>query len=222
METSARSQGGNFRDQYTQALALYADVPFHFIGHSFGTYILANSLKTFEAMRFDQVYFAGSVVPQAFDWETRFDKDQISVLRNDCAAKDYPVGFLCSALQVIWSKDLGIGGFRGFFPGIHAAKFDQNLYFTGGHSAALDQDANLASIAEFIAQDSIAGGYPAPAGIMVGEVSTWFDQLSKSAPILLPLLGIMALGLLFLVPYLFGPYGAVLSVAVLAFFLWRF
>lgn len=211
-----------FRDQYTQALALYPDVPFHFVGHSFGTYILANSLKTFKSMRFHRVYFAGSVVPEDFDWDTCFDKGQILVIRNDCASKDYPVGFLCSALQVILSEDLGIGGFRGFHPGIHAAKFNQNRYFTGGHSAAIDQDANLASIAKFIAQDSINGDYPAPAGIMVDTISTKFSQLSKSAPILVPILGCIALSLLLLVAYFLRPYGAVLSVALLVFLLWRF
>ena len=59
-----------FVDQYVESLALYPKAEKRsFIGHSNGTYLAATALDKYQSIRFDQVYFAGSVVPSNFRWD---------------------------------------------------------------------------------------------------------------------------------------------------------
>lgn len=141
-----------FRDEYADAFVKHPLSEFNFVGHSFGTYILANTLTSFKSIKFNRVYFAGSVVQENFSWSKLFESKQIKVLRNDCAAVDIPVGFLCKALNVMGVKKLGDGGFSGFSDiskNIIQNKFLKVDTSFDGHSVALNE-ANFRSIKEFM------------------------------------------------------------------------
>lgn len=140
-----------FRDEYSEAFVEHPWASFSFVGHSNGTYILANSLSEFNAIRFDRVYFAGSVVPRGFEWSRYFATEQVKYLRNDCAAIDLPVGILCNALHHLGVKKLGVGGFTGFDE--TSERIFQNRYLKvsppDGHSDALNA-ANFETVKRFI------------------------------------------------------------------------
>jgi pimeloyl-ACP methyl ester carboxylesterase len=171
-----RSKLAWFRDQYTQARARYPGVPIHYIGHSNGTYILANTLKRFRSIKVERVYFAGSVLPRDFDWQDLFDHGQLKLLRNDCAAADWPVGVICAGLSPIMPRELGIAGFQGFTFG-DATLAHQLRYIAGGHGAAMDGADKQASIADFI-----TGGKGAEPPLTTP--TQWFELANKLAPFL--------------------------------------
>jgi hypothetical protein len=122
-----------FLDQYSYHLARHPELPFHFVGHSNGTYMLGQGLRHVRAIQFKRVYLAGSVLPREFDWQAR--TDQVAALVNVCATKDKPVAWLCSALRGVGMRDIGLGGYSGFntLPdsGI------QHRYLVGGHSVGV-------------------------------------------------------------------------------------
>lgn len=136
-----------FADQYTYYLARHPGKPFHFVGHSNGTYLFGQSLEQIPALAFDHVYLAGSVLPRDFDWVGCADRGQLRTLVNVCANEDKPVGWLCSALRGLGMRDVGVGGFTGFDmvpPGTR-----QIRHIEGGHGAALVPQ-RLSDIASFI------------------------------------------------------------------------
>jgi hypothetical protein len=89
-------------------------VPFHFVGHSNGTYLFGHSLRNVRALRFARVYLGGSVLPGDFDWLSIAGNGQVDNLVNVCATKDKPVGWLCSLLRGLGRDDVGTGGFDNF------------------------------------------------------------------------------------------------------------
>lgn len=61
-----------FADCYVRARAKYPNADkVHFIGHSYGTYVMAAALTEYPSLRFDRVYLAGSVLPRDFDWSSK-------------------------------------------------------------------------------------------------------------------------------------------------------
>ncbi len=141
-----------FRDEYADAFVKHPLAEFNFVGHSNGTYILANTLLTFRAIKFNKVYFAGSVVPEDYPWSKIFDLQQVKKLRNDCAAIDLPVGLLCKGLNTLGIKKLGVGGYSGFLD--KSDKITQNKFIEvkafDGHSVALNNEAILKTIRGFM------------------------------------------------------------------------
>ncbi len=173
-----------FQDRYSYHFARYPDVPFHFVGHSNGTYMLGQSLRAVRALRFDRVYLAGSVLPRDFDWLECETRAQIRSLVNVCATKDVPVAWLCSALRGIGSRDIGVGGFAGFDMAPSSAT--QLLNVRGGHGAGLAVDA-LPAVAKFVRD----GEHPVdPTETPPG----WFALVSRAVPAVAPVLaaGIVA------------------------------
>ncbi|MFL5800164.1 MAG: hypothetical protein ACJ8CR_00175 [Roseiflexaceae bacterium] len=216
-----RSKVAWFRDEYTQVRATYPGVPIHYIGHSNGTYILANTLKRFQSIKVDRVYFAGSVLPRNFDWNELFDNGQLKLLRNDCAAADWPVGVVCAGLSWIMPRELGIAGYQGFTYD-DGARARQLRYIAGGHGAALDGADKQASVADFITGRRDADPP------LVTEPKQWFEVANKAAPVLL-LLGLMLLaailaGLVQLATTagMLGIAGALFGLAALVMFFLRF
>lgn len=68
-----------FMDRYAEMVARYPNAHFDFIGHSNGTYCLAESLKLYSCCRVRNVVFAGSVVRQGFDWDKYIPRQVASV-----------------------------------------------------------------------------------------------------------------------------------------------
>jgi pimeloyl-ACP methyl ester carboxylesterase len=141
-----------FVNQYTTALARFHSARFHFIGHSNGTYLLADALQRYEAMRFDRVAFAGSVVRRGYPWDEVFDQGRVESLRNDMATDDWIVAVFPRFFEQFWEVtgfslgDIGSGGVFGFQD--NAARRDQVL-LRGGHAAAIEP-ANHASLVRYV------------------------------------------------------------------------
>ena len=114
-----------FMDAYTEELAHYPSATtFDFIGHSNGTYILASALQKYRTLRVNDVYFAGSVVPQKYRWMKLVGEQRVRSVRNVVATNDWVVAIFPRLFEQIaeWrgidgdfgSLDIGAAGFRGF------------------------------------------------------------------------------------------------------------
>src|SRR5262249_36932499 len=86
-----RRKGEWFVNEYTRALAACPAARFHFIGHSNGTYLLADALVRYEMMRVHRVAFAGSVVRRDYLWDDLVAEGRVECVRNDRAADDLVV-----------------------------------------------------------------------------------------------------------------------------------
>jgi hypothetical protein len=144
-----------FTDTYMLNLARHPDVPRYAVAHSFGTYVVGQSLANHPKMSFDRAYFTGSVLPRTFNWygldgHRQIIPQQLNSLRNDCAVNDWPVGFLCSALNKLGEGRLGTGGFRGFARTETGSMVQFKDYFPGGHSAPLNDHDNRDTICKFL------------------------------------------------------------------------
>jgi pimeloyl-ACP methyl ester carboxylesterase len=171
-----------FQDVYAEALANNPQAEISFIGHSNGTYLLGESLKSVPGMRFEHAVLAGSVLPRNFDWQTCFNRGQIKRLRVDGSNLDWPVGLLCSALRAVGMGDIGTGGFLGFTdPSVQ--KQPQVFWYKGGHSAPLGAD-NLAALAEF----AVTGIMIPPPADAIGREVVWFARLGRAMVALGPLI----------------------------------
>jgi pimeloyl-ACP methyl ester carboxylesterase len=143
-----------FCDRYTERVAAMAatdlDIPFLVIGHSYGTYLIAECLRRFPQMRFRRACFVGSVVPENFPpWRAIFGANkQLEALRNDCATHDWPVAICCRILNQMGFKDIGRGGFVGFRIGLDEAV--DHLYVPGNHSATLTSEEGRRSAVQYL------------------------------------------------------------------------
>ncbi|WP_069166494.1 hypothetical protein [Nocardia altamirensis] len=162
-----------FADTYSYHLARHPGVPFHFVGHSNGTYLFGQSLKHIPALEFQNVFLAGSVLPRDFDWIRCADDGQIGSLVNICASEDKPVGWLCSGLRAFRMRDVGVGGFTGFDsvpPGTR-----QIRHIEGGHGAALVTE-RLSTVVDYV-RTGVANGES-----LIVKPGKGFDLMSRVAP----------------------------------------
>jgi hypothetical protein len=186
-----------FQDAYSEALARNPQASFNFIGHSNGTYLFGESLRSIPGMKFERAVLVGSVLPEDYDWGNRVQREQIKAVRVDGSCFDWPVGWLCSALRGIWMNDIGTGGFEGFTALPISAK-TEFFYYRGGHSAPLATE-NLPALAEF----AVTGTIVAPQALC-GEV-VWFSTMSRALRVLAPFLALsfllLTVGLIFATPF---------------------
>ena len=210
-----------FCERYTNEVALLAgrdrsseadaegnplETPFYFVGHSYGTYLLAESLERFPRMRFKRVCFVGSVVPQGYRWDERIVLNQVERVRNDCQEHDWPVAVLCKVLrEVLRFKDIGLAGFRGFSSGLPEVK--NNRWVPGNHSACLRDDLHRASIVRFLLDGDVKPVECVPEPQFLSVVSQW------ATPLVLLLLTSAAVGL-YLLPVAI-PVAAAIALVVL-------
>src|SRR3546814_6849500 len=102
-------------------------LPFHFICHSNGTWLLARVLRQYKTVRFDRITLCESQVNRNFLWRVSYEEDRLIRLRNERAAKDYAVGFAANFLGKLISffrfrRDIGDGGRVGFDSDEHTFK----------------------------------------------------------------------------------------------------
>jgi pimeloyl-ACP methyl ester carboxylesterase len=170
-----------FMDQYTQAVAQYPYAKVSYIGHSNGTYLLASALERYRTLRVHRVFFAGSVVRSGYRWDQfyRGRKPRVGEVRNVVASRDMVVGIFPRFFELVTEHapvssrgffDLGAAGFRGF------AERQVNLeYAQGGHAAALDDEAELQAIAEYILGESESSNGQEPLSVFLqAEDPVWF------------------------------------------------
>ena len=181
-----------FQDEYSYRFALNPKTEFHFIGHSNGTYLLGESLKRVSAMRFNRIYLAGSVLPCEYPWQERFDLGQLRELRNDRSYWDWPVGILCSGLRGLGMKDIGTGGFDGFY--FDDPRIEDVSYYNGGHGEPLCKK-NHTSILAFVLNGDRSHPPNVPTTI---QSPVKFKFISRRAPYFVPFLLLLALCIVFL------------------------
>jgi pimeloyl-ACP methyl ester carboxylesterase len=144
-------------DQYVEAKFLYPKATFSYVGHSNGTYLLANALENYPACRFDNVVFAGSVVRKDFDWNAAIARGQVKSVLNYVATADRVVAWFPGALEELRLQDLGTAGHNGFLqarfengdPGLPLPPIYERRYVRGGHGSAL-VEKNWDDIAHFV------------------------------------------------------------------------
>ncbi len=126
-----------FVDKYVQEVSLSPDAEVFVAAHSNGTLVFQQAVEKNDFIKVERVFFAGSVVNQNVKWNEFPYKGRVKYLRNVCANKDVPVGFLCKALHEIpfpFMKNFGTGGYKGF---VSVEKSIQNCFISGGHGSAL-------------------------------------------------------------------------------------
>jgi pimeloyl-ACP methyl ester carboxylesterase len=194
------------QDHYTEELAQNPHAEFDFLGHSNGTFMLGESLKRIPGMCFRHVLVAGSVLPEDYAWDVAKRKKQVQEVRSDRGQKDWPVGWLCSALRHgLWMKDVGTGGYDGFTKGsVHEEK-----YHPGGHGGMFN-DANIQRMAQFLATGESG---PEPANLCA-ELQ-WWGFVSRLLRYVPPLLIVGFVVALILLPTLTGKLILLLGVLII-------
>jgi pimeloyl-ACP methyl ester carboxylesterase len=142
-------------DMYTETLARYPNAKdIDFVGHSNGTYLLADALQRYHAMRVRRVVFAGSVVRRDFDWDPLVGRGQVGLVRNYVASDDWVVALFPRLFeQRPWrflGNDIGSAGFNGFGrdrPTSADAVVKNIKFIQGQHSAFLLQ---VEKVVEFL------------------------------------------------------------------------
>lgn len=143
-------------DRYTEAKAQYPAAKFYYVGHSHGTYLLKEALKNYEAVKFERVVLAGSVLRSDHDWLPLIQSKRIGSMLNLSAAGDWVVAFFPNAMQMMHLQDLGGAGFYGFEKkGAGVTQVANGRWVVGGHGAAVAEDW-WEPVAEFIATGSLA------------------------------------------------------------------
>jgi pimeloyl-ACP methyl ester carboxylesterase len=123
-----------FQDLYSSELAKNPLAKFHFIGHSYGTYLFGYGIRRLNGMSFERVSLNSSVLPAKWNWD-KYRTHQVRELRNARAQKDVPVGILCSALRGVRMMDIGTAGYTGFQIPFDA--HSESFFYPGGHSATV-------------------------------------------------------------------------------------
>jgi pimeloyl-ACP methyl ester carboxylesterase len=141
-------------DEYVGAVSRYPRAEFSYVGHSNGTYLLARALEDYPAVRFRNVFFAGSVVRQDYTWGRFIAAQRVRNVVNMVATADWVVAIFPSGLEPLRPFDLGGAGFRGFRQVHTEPNLHEVHYVVGGHSAAL-VETQWTRIAEFIVSDTI-------------------------------------------------------------------
>lgn len=171
-----------FVDLYTEELAAHPRVKVCAIGHSNGSYIVAQALQDYRALRLERIAFAGSVVPRDYPWDQVINNDhRVEKVRNYVASADWVVAIFPRLFELLKEtfgithsnfSELGTGGFNGFLA--NSANAEEVRFVKGGHSAAL-QPRNHSSIAGFICGRK----EPAESDIIVEAPSVVVTMLSR-------------------------------------------
>jgi len=161
-------------DQFAEAQALYPGAKFSFVGHSNGTYLLAKALKEYRACRFENVVFAGSVVPRRYNWIAAQERGQVTSILNYVASRDLIVAWFPGAIELLHLQDLGSAGHNGFdqLTGASAPGLYQCGPVPGGHAAALREE-NWKAIAHFI----VHGRPMSPPAAAIADRRSWWVVL---------------------------------------------
>lgn len=164
-------------DQYTQARAMYPGARFSFVGHSHGTYLLARALRDYDAVEFERVVFAGSVVERDYDWDALLRSGRVQQIVNFRASADWVVAFFPKTLEMLGLQDLGAAGHDGFRITQRSAGLEQpHERIVGGHGAAL-QEQMWDAIANFV----LSGELELPGSVSTSPSAVWWVKFPAYA-----------------------------------------
>jgi pimeloyl-ACP methyl ester carboxylesterase len=169
LPTTRRKYLWEFQDEYTEYLAQNPQARFYFVGHSNGTYLFGQSLRTIPGMRFERAVLIGCVLPPDYRWQERVKSQQVRHIRNVRSNRDFPVSFLCSALRGLGMTDIGPGGYEGFNYTDRRVK-EEVFWYEGGHSRPLD-DEHLDALVEYVCHKG--DDPPLPAGLTKHEIGSY-------------------------------------------------
>jgi pimeloyl-ACP methyl ester carboxylesterase len=149
-------------DQYAEARARYPNADFHYVGHSNGTYLAAQALQDYPAVRFKRIVFAGSVVRTDYRWSSVTEKTKsntgasprVEQVLNYVATADWVVALFPKGLQPWRWFNLGSAGHDGFDEATEDGPVYQVEYIIGDHGAG-HQESNWEDIARFIVLGAI-------------------------------------------------------------------
>ncbi|MEE9339794.1 MAG: hypothetical protein V3U87_17115 [Methylococcaceae bacterium] len=139
-------------DEYATTRAFYPNARFSYIGHSNGTYLVANALENYQTCMFDKIVFVGSVVRKDYNWHRKFTSQppKVKKLLNYVATNDLVVALFPKGLQPLKPFNLGSAGHDGFVQVEKCHNYiDQLEYVKGGHGAGI-QESRWDEISEFI------------------------------------------------------------------------
>jgi hypothetical protein len=177
-------------DQYAEALARFPAAAFSYVGHSNGTYLLADALRKYPSCRFRYVVFAGSVVRTRYPWSEALRRGQVEKILNYVATADWVVAIFPKAIEMLRLQDLGSAGHDGFSAATGDA-LHQIRYVRGGHGAAL-AEANWDAIARFALRGEVV---EPPAPFEAPQRSRAIAVLGRIAPLLWVVLGVAIYGI---------------------------
>jgi hypothetical protein len=132
-----------FRERYREIKNRYRDVIPSIIAHSFGTWIVCKAMFKYENLRFDKVILVGSIVPEKFDWETIYARNQVTAVRNDSGKKD-----IWARFSKFFAWGTGSSGFKGFSQKV--PYLVERVYTDYDHSSAFGYDHYLGEWVPFL------------------------------------------------------------------------
>lgn len=144
-------------EEYVEAKRRFPEAKFTYIGHSNGTYLLAEALEHHPRMAFQRIAFAGSVVNRSYDWAARRKRGQVESILNFTADGDWVVAFFPRLaeffpfLRPLLGRHLGGAGVMPFPEDEHVKSND---YVRGGHGAAIDE-WNWDHLAKFAVSENL-------------------------------------------------------------------
>jgi len=120
-----------FVDRYVQEVSKSPSATVAVGAHSNGTYVFERAIRNSPFMEVERAYLAGCVLPRRIRWSDD-DHSRVRQVCNVTATKDWPVGFLCSALKWLYPS-MGTAGYHGFVddPSV------ENRRLAGRHGVAL-------------------------------------------------------------------------------------
>ena len=110
------------KDEIIEAEIHYPAATFDIIGHSNGSFLLAEALENYRSLKMNKILFCGSVVRCDYDWDSVKKFQQASHVRNYVASEDVIVAFLprffelypMRLLSDLFRNKIGGAGFFGF------------------------------------------------------------------------------------------------------------
>jgi alpha-beta hydrolase superfamily lysophospholipase len=209
-----------FMDLYVEMRSRFPLAKMHYVGHSNGTYLAADSLARYPAARFGQIYFAGSVVNANFKWAEHIRAQKVQRFHNARGATDWVVALLPKSIDYI--SDLGGGGFDGFADAASGDRkiTESKMFATGEHSGAIGE-GHWRAIGDFI----VKGDTPSEPQNLFAEQNRWLAFVSGlriGIPSALLLAIILILSPVSLVYGAERALPAAALAAALLFIAWRF
>lgn len=179
-----------FMERYADVRSHLPNAAISFVGHSNGTYIAAHAMELCEAIKFERVVFAGSVVRRAYKWSDRVG--QVKGVLNYVGNADGVVAFLPAVFEFLGLRWLDVGGAGAFgfreaepIPAIRkglpvgakqSVALTEVRYVSGGHGAAISEEF-WPEIARFVLHDHLP---QRQAVARIGRVAALF----RCAPVL--------------------------------------
>jgi|CXWL01.1.fsa_nt_gi hypothetical protein len=100
---------GWLREEYEKIISRDPQCKPSIIAHSFGSWLVANLLKSDPHIKFDKVILVGSIVDRKFDWGKVISEGRINYLKNERGSKD-----IFPRIAELFTYKAGASGSKGF------------------------------------------------------------------------------------------------------------